>query len=75
MVARNRRRYGGYIVHAGIAILLIAVAASSSFQTSRDLRLRPGQSATVGDYTVTYVRPTRSIDPAEKRLTFGAMLT
>ena len=48
LFSRNRRRYGGYIVHAGIAVLLIAVAASSSFQTSRDLRLRPGQSATVG---------------------------
>ena len=51
LFARNRRRYGGYVVHAGIAMLLIAVAASSSFQTSRDLRLRPGQSATVDDYT------------------------
>ena len=71
---RNRRRYGGYVVHAGMAILLIAVAASSSFQTSRDLRLRPGESAAVGDYEVTYTRPTRSVDPAEQRLTFGAVL-
>ena len=44
VTARNRRRYGGYIVHAGIAILFIAVAASSSFQTSEDLRLTPGES-------------------------------
>lgn len=45
--SRNRRRYGGYVPHAGLALLLIAVAASSSFKTSRDLRLRPGQSASV----------------------------
>jgi cytochrome c-type biogenesis protein CcmF len=75
MVARNRRRYGGYIVHAGIAILFIAVAASSSFQTSRDVRLRPGDSATVGDFELTYVRPTRSIDTDEQRLTFGATVS
>jgi len=74
VVSRNRRRYGGYVVHAGFAVLLIAVAASSSFQTSRDVRLRPGQSAPVGSYKVTYVRPTRSIDPAENRLTLGAIL-
>ena len=74
VVTRNRRRYGGYIVHAGIAILLIAVAASSSFQSSSDLRLRPGDRAQVSDYTVTYVRPTSHIDPAEQRLTFGAVL-
>jgi cytochrome c-type biogenesis protein CcmF len=73
-VGRNRRRYGGYTVHAGIAILFIAVAASSSFQTSSDVRLRPGDSAQVGDYEVTYERPTTSIDPAEERLTFGAVL-
>ena len=72
--ARNRRRYGGYIVHAGIGILFIAVAASSSFQTSSDVRLRPGQSATVGDYEVTYREPTASIDSAEQKLTFGAVL-
>jgi cytochrome c-type biogenesis protein CcmF len=73
-VGRNRRRYGGYIVHAGVAILFIAVAASSSFQTSSDVRLRPGDSAQVGDYQVTYERPTTAIDPAEERLTFGAVL-
>ncbi|HYY74546.1 MAG TPA: cytochrome c-type biogenesis CcmF C-terminal domain-containing protein, partial [Solirubrobacterales bacterium] len=74
VASRNRRRYGGYVVHAGLAVALIAVAASSSFQTSRDLRLRPGQSASVGDYRVTYERPTAEISPAEQRLTFGSVL-
>ncbi|HXF00040.1 MAG TPA: heme lyase CcmF/NrfE family subunit [Solirubrobacterales bacterium] len=74
LFGRNRRRYGGYVVHAGLATLLVAVAASSSFQTSRDLRLRPGQSATVDDYQVTYKRPTAVIEPAEQRLTFGSVL-
>src|SRR3954447_13621560 len=74
VVSRNRRRYGGYTVHAGLAIALIAVAASSSFQASRDLRLRPGQSAKVGSYRVDYVRPTANISPIEERLTFGAVL-
>ncbi len=74
VVSRNRRRYGGYTVHAGLAVALIAVAASSSFQTSSDLRLRPGQSAQVGDYRVRYVNPTSEVSPAEERLTFGAVL-
>ena len=74
LFSRNRRRYGGYVVHAGLAVLLIAVAASSSFQTSRDLRLRPGQSATVDDYNVTYERATAVVEPAEQRLTFGSVL-
>ena len=56
VVSRNRRRYGGYIVHIGIAVLLIGIAASSSFQTKRDVDLRPGQSAVVDGRKVTYVR-------------------
>ena len=62
VVSRNRRRYGGYIVHIGIAVLLIGIAASSSFQTKRDVNLRPGQSAVVDGRTVTYVRPTAKVD-------------
>ncbi len=72
LVAGNRRRYGGYVVHAGIAVLLIGIAASSSFQTNRDLRLRPGQSAEVDGRTVTYVRPTVAVD--EQKFTLGSVV-
>ena len=63
LVRRNRRRYGGYIVHLGIAVLFIGVAASSSFQHASELGLSPGQSTRVGAYTVRYVRPTATITP------------
>ncbi len=39
LVKRNRRRYGGYIVHIGISVVFIGVAASSAFQHERDVRL------------------------------------
>ena len=61
LVARNRRRYGGYIVHSGIAVLFLGVAASSAFHSQRDVRLTPGQSAEVGGYSITYVRPTAQV--------------
>jgi cytochrome c-type biogenesis protein CcmF len=54
LAGRNRRRYGGYLVHAGIAVLFLGVAASSAFHDQRDVRLSPGQSFRVGDYTVSY---------------------
>jgi cytochrome c-type biogenesis protein CcmF len=44
LIARNRRRYGGYIVHAAIVFLAIGVAGSSAYQTVREQRLSPGQS-------------------------------
>jgi cytochrome c-type biogenesis protein CcmF len=80
LVRRNRRRYGGYVVHLGMAVLFVGVAASSSFQHASELSLSPGQSTKVGSYTVRYVRPTASItpryDPAHtgSTLSLGAVL-
>jgi len=54
LVARNRRRYGGYIVHAAIVLLAIGVAGSSAYQHVTDRKLVPGQSLAVGGYTLTY---------------------
>jgi cytochrome c-type biogenesis protein CcmF len=72
LITRNRRRYGGYIVHVGIIVLLIGIAASSSFQTRRDVELRPGQSVEVNGRTITYVKPTVAVD--DQKITFGALL-
>jgi len=55
LIARNRRRYGGYIVHAAIVLLAIGIAGSSAYQTVREQRLRPGQSIEAAGYTLTYV--------------------
>jgi cytochrome c-type biogenesis protein CcmF len=74
VVVRNRRRYGGYIVHIGIVIAFVSIAASSSFQTSDDVRMLPGDSTTVDDYELTYVRPTAYRDLDEDRLTFGSVV-
>ena len=39
LVARNRRRYGGYLVHVGMAVLFVGVAASTAFNDARDVRM------------------------------------
>jgi cytochrome c-type biogenesis protein CcmF len=72
LVSRNRRRYGGYIVHVGVIVLLIGIAASSSFQTNRDVELKPGESTVVDGRTITYVKPTVSVD--QEKLGFGSLL-
>jgi cytochrome c-type biogenesis protein CcmF len=75
LVRRNRRRYGGYIVHLGIAVLFIGVAASSSFQHASELGLSPGQSTRVGAYTVRYLRPTATITPKYDEAHTGSTLS
>jgi cytochrome c-type biogenesis protein CcmF len=78
VIRRNRRRYGGYIVHAGVAVLLVGVAASSSFQHSRQVSLAPGQSTTVDGYAIRYVRPTEQLAVSDggslKYIALGAVL-
>jgi cytochrome c-type biogenesis protein CcmF len=59
LVARNRRRYGGYVVHAAIVLLAIGVAGSSLYQTTREAKLSPGQSLQAAGYTLTYRELTR----------------
>jgi cytochrome c-type biogenesis protein CcmF len=54
LVARNRRRYGGYIVHAAIVLLAIGIAGSSAYQHVTDKKLAPGQKLLVGGYSLTY---------------------
>ena len=75
LVRRNRRRYGGYIVHLGMAVLFVGVAASSSFQHAVERGLSPGQSARVGAYTIHYVKPTATVTPANDAAHTGALLS
>jgi len=56
LIARNRRRYGGYVVHAAVVLLAIGIAGSSAYQTTREQRLVPGQSTEVAGYRLTYDR-------------------
>ena len=78
LIRRNRRRYGGYLVHAGMAVLFVGIAASSSFADERDVELTPGQSARVGGYDIEYVRPTADLVAAGngrlERIDFGAVM-
>jgi cytochrome c-type biogenesis protein CcmF len=59
LVARNRRRYGGYIVHLGMLIYFVAFAGYA-FKTEIEATLKPGDSATLKSpfghtYTFTHV--------------------
>src|SRR5215203_487040 len=43
LVARNRRRYGGYVVHLGVLIYFVAFAGMA-FKQEREATLKPGES-------------------------------
>jgi len=54
LVGRNRRRYGGYVVHLGI-VMLFAAFAGLAFKKETEVTLKPGQSVDVkSPYGWTY---------------------
>ena len=78
-VAGNRRRYGGYLVHAGLATLLLAVAASTAFDTTKQQPLVAGQKLDLaGGRQLEYLRPTGRIvldgNDRVERIEFGAQM-
>ncbi len=54
LIARNRRRYGGYIIHLGVVMIALGAIGTHYFQQETQGMLRPGESLTVGEYTLTF---------------------
>ncbi|HID63466.1 MAG TPA: heme lyase CcmF/NrfE family subunit [Anaerolineae bacterium] len=54
LVAKGRRRYGGYIVHLAMVLIAIGVTGSSIYKNEWLVSLKPGEEATIGDYTLEY---------------------
>ena len=52
---QSRRRTGGYVVHAGVVLIVIAIAVSSTMGYDTEVRLRAGESADVGPYRLTFL--------------------
>jgi cytochrome c-type biogenesis protein CcmF len=58
LVGRNRRRYGGYIVHSAVVLLVIGIAGSSGYGVERSAHLAPGETLTISDYELQYLTST-----------------
>jgi cytochrome c-type biogenesis protein CcmF len=72
LVTGNRRRYGGLVVHLGVATIAVALAASYGAGAHRDLVLRPGTSSSLAGYTITYLDTRAHATP--QKLTLSARL-
>src|SRR5579871_1193065 len=65
LVSRNRRRYGGYLVHAAVVLFAIGVIGSSAYGTTKEEPLAVGQSMHVSGYTLTYEKLKRTPEVTE----------
>jgi len=54
LAGRNRRRYGGYIIHLGIVLMAIGIIGIELFQTETQGTISQGEQITLGNYSITY---------------------
>jgi cytochrome c-type biogenesis protein CcmF len=69
LVARSRRRYGGYIVHLGIVLMFLGFAGEG-FKTEDQVLLKPGQQTVLRGYTLKH-EGIRVSDDGQKQMVLG----
>ncbi len=69
LVSRSKRRYGGYIVHVGIAVMFLGFAGEG-FKQEAEALLKPGEEVTVGHFTVRH-DALRVTNDAQKQMITG----
>jgi cytochrome c-type biogenesis protein CcmF len=69
MMRNDPRLYGGLIVHVGVVLIAVALAASSSYDERAEVRLTEGESAGLEGYTFTYLGADRTT--SDQKTTFS----
>ncbi|KGK89077.1 cytochrome C biogenesis protein [Desulfosporosinus sp. HMP52] len=54
LLSKNRRRYGGYVIHMGIVMMIVGITGSNVFNSEAVKTFKPGETAVVGDYTISF---------------------
>jgi cytochrome c-type biogenesis protein CcmF len=54
LVAKNNRRYGGYVIHLGVLIAFVGIVGSQFFKAEVKKSLQVGQSFSIGSYVLRY---------------------
>ena len=58
LIWANRPRYGGYIVHISVLMVLLGIVGTSFFNSQKDVVLSPGETATIENYEIRYLGTT-----------------
>jgi len=54
LAGRNRRRYGGYVIHLGVVLMGLGIIGIELFQTETQATLAQGEQLTLGRYVMTF---------------------
>jgi peroxiredoxin/uncharacterized membrane protein YuzA (DUF378 family) len=73
LFGRNRRKYGGYLVHVGVLLMALGIVGTRMYPFETELVLSPGEPANVQDYTLVFEGLEQ--EPAEDHLKTWASLS
>lgn len=62
LIAKNNRRYGGYIIHVGVIVAFAGIIGSAFFKIDVKKSVRAGESFAVGPYSIHYLKLEESAD-------------
>lgn len=63
LIGKNKRRYGGYIIHVGVVMIFIGILGSSAYQKVATKTLAIGESLDIGKFTLKYIKDFSEIEP------------
>jgi len=74
LITRNRRRYGGYMIHLGVILVAIGVIGSRFYQVETQQNIAIGESMSIhsdlfGTYTLTYHGLREGASPDDRQIT------
>jgi cytochrome c-type biogenesis protein CcmF len=69
LVSKSRRRYGGYIVHAGVGLMFLGFTGRA-WEQEHETSMKPGDVHEIAGYQITYQGPRMEVDNS-KRMIFA----
>ncbi|MCA9917974.1 MAG: heme lyase CcmF/NrfE family subunit [Anaerolineales bacterium] len=69
LMARNRRRYGGYWIHFGVIVMAYGIIGVEVFQEQTQIRLNVGETITLGRYEMQFLGAERYAGPDDLIIT------
>lgn len=55
LVMRNKRKYGGFLVHIGVVVMVVGLVSYGYYQFKEDFLMKPGQEVSLKDFKLKYV--------------------
>jgi cytochrome c-type biogenesis protein CcmF len=68
LARRNQRRYGGFIVHLGIVLIMMGIAGSMSYSVEKEATMSLNQQLQVGNYRIQFAGLSGSQQPTHFRV-------